>query len=151
MNSETAPNTHPAFVEVIRQMAPGEAKLFAALLPNLPMAAAQLRLENELGHGFDVADHVLDLRSIEEVPPHNTVATWVDNWSRLGLVELNYLNFLVSDGAYSYVETHEAFLTAQQLEAKPNSDGMSLKTTQGHIALTHFGLLFARIVCKYES
>ena len=91
MDADTAQEAHPAFVEVIRQLAPDEARLLAYLhLLNIkytPLLSGQIVVET----GF--VNHAYAFRRLSVFPEHtpfhfsDLIPTYIDNLIRLGLLE----------------------------------------------------------------
>src|SRR5512141_2364232 len=90
MDGRHAPDVHPAFVEIIKQLNSDEARLLPAILPSVSgIPVAEIRKNNTCKPGWTVLEtHILNLKSkSSDVPVEDPrLAAMVDNWVRLGLV-----------------------------------------------------------------
>lgn len=93
MDSNTAEGAHPAFVEIIKQLTPDEAKLVSLFLSDIALPLVNLRWEympNEQGNsgGKEVLVHYSHLGVIAGCEfPHMT-PSYIGNLCRLGLAEV---------------------------------------------------------------
>jgi hypothetical protein len=91
MDAETAGSAHPAFVDMIKNMAPDEAKIMRFLATRDSYPVLDLKLDVKDGGGFIVLRRNLSLIGVDagcEYPKFG--ATYLDNLSRLGLIEVPY-------------------------------------------------------------
>jgi hypothetical protein len=105
--------------------------------------------------------HLLDIRDSDGAASMSAVLpTYVDNWIRLGLMEVAYDAYLTSENAYSWVdsrpETIDAREQVSQRRAPTPPEGQeaevySLKIVKGHMTPTAFGKSFALAVGMFGS
>ena len=146
-DNRTADQAHPAFAEVIKQLAPNEAKLLDRVLNWDGIMAARLKDERSIPpRSFVVLmSHLLPLLETLTGEPKEEpqVPTWVDNWQRLGLVNVTYAEFATGEDAYDWVQTRPEYV---RLAEQPNVT--NLKFDKGLIRVTSFGQQFLRAVTK---
>lgn len=149
MDGRRAATAHPAFVEILKQLTSEEARLLRVpitaqgMLPSAQIYAIEKGtggislLFNHVGYTKAPDGSLVDIESLPAM---------VDNWARLGLVEVNYLVSAVDvDGAdpYHWIQQHPAYLKAV---AKVHEQGHGIKVVPGSMRPTHFGQLFAKAV-----
>ena len=111
MNADTASDAHPAFVDMIRQMDPDEARLMKHLAPpSAPLPLLELRSRQSDGAqaGFSVLERRFGTISYDagcERPDH--LPEYLDNLGRLGLLEIPMGLSLTNPGAYETLRDHE--------------------------------------------
>lgn len=142
---------HPSFAEIIRQLSPAEAAVLPEALTRGMRPIARLEATNPDDKGkVYVTHHILELLDTEtgasfEEP---ALAIWIDNWTRLGLVEVDYSTYLVAEGIYDWVDQHPAMQRAVEWgEAR----GRSIEVTKGVLRPTDFGDRFAEAVTPSSS
>lgn len=136
---------HPSFAEIIKQLTPEEATFLNGLFPMLdsgstPIAKFRLFIdsEDELKGYRDLTSHALP-QSIDRNYYHNSIAIWIDNWIRLGLVHVSYDEFRVGDEAYDWAETSPL---AAAFRAAHEKDEGKIAIVKGILSITSFGSLF---------
>ncbi len=146
MDSRTAGQTHPAFVDVIRQVNSEEARLIVAILASadtLPILNLRIAIEKGAGGHILLKGNVMgtfDAKSkLPIVLPR--MGSMVDNWSRLGLITVNYGEKLMDDAQYAWAETWPEYIEAVQ--ANP---GKEVEFQKGVLRVTNFGREFFRAV-----
>ncbi len=142
MDSRCASKAHPAFVEILRQLTAKEAKLLQLVLSvnYLPI----FRVDGDVIQGGKRTLHtnILDLRNEvtmqpQEDPEHPAM---VDNWVRLGLVNVDYDRHLVSEKEYEFMETRPEVLRCR---AKITSTVNEVVLQKGIMFTTNLGAQFA--------
>ncbi len=147
MDGRTAADVHPAFVEIIRQLTPEEASSLQSILTlsnSIPIAAIKKTTVGE--HGWStVSRHLLNgVDMATRLPVDNPrIPAMVDNWIRLGLVEVNYTQFLVGENAYNWVSERPEYL---RLKAQYETDKVKIEFTKGILYRTALGQQFAQTV-----
>lgn len=145
MNADDQYKIHPSFVEVVKQLDNLEAKLL-----NLIIQDANIKIIGRViyvhPNGIRTKDgnrHILQLLSNGEPFYHPNISIYVDNWVRLGLVEVDYTS-TVSFVEKEYDELQER---KEYLEDNSNPDPELLKSMmKGCIQRTAFGAQFAEVV-----
>lgn len=111
MNAQVSQNAHPAFVEIIRQMTPDEARLMdlLAFKQAFPMITYGRKL-NILNYANDVDTEIL--RHFSLLPYEANCAypdsfpSYLNNLCRLGIVEVKETFFLAGEHLYEPLEEH---------------------------------------------
>lgn len=147
MDGRMADSAHPAFVEIIKQLSAKEAKLITTTLRSssgLPIVELRLNLSAAKGYNILVS-HVLDLKSTDTQEPveDKTMPVMVDNWVRLGLVNVTYQAHLIDESLYGWVKDRPEF---QRHQIAPLIDGQSVTFQKGILVRTAFGKQFANAV-----
>jgi len=145
-DNRRANQAHPAFAEIIKQLAPDEAKLLREVLPrrHLPIA----RIMDEIGRPkgtFDLLmSYLLPIVDAKGEPwEEPRVPTWVDNWKRLGLVDITYDEYLPAKAAYDWVQTRPEYVRFAR-----RAEITHLMFDEGLITSTNFGRQFLRAVTE---
>ncbi len=149
-------------MQTIRQLTATEATYLPQVLKAAhhltPIVQYRAKFEPHAGH-YLIASHVLDLRdSNGEAIVDGMLATYVDNWIRLKLVEVNYGTHLTTPTAYDWEETRperaqaqvkvESLRTtelAQDMKAR-NLTEMNFDMQRGVMVTTALGAHFAEAV-----
>lgn len=140
MDVRTAAGAHPAFVEIIKQLTPDEARIIALFTQPRPYPLLNVRQEYKVSTeiesgGFDILTNFSLLGQEAKCEFPNMTPTYLDNICRLGLAEIPILFQYTTIGAYDDLEKHEDVLAAikeietdEKWKARINRSG--LKVTQ---------------------
>jgi len=147
MDGRIAEGAHPAFVEIIKQLNAEEARLLSGILRSqagLPIVEIRLKTVGEEGW-ITLHRHLLDLRNAQNGQPAESagLAAMADNWTRLGLVEIDYATYLTDETKYNWVEHRPEWLRVKEQYEK---DQKKIEFQKGMMSRTAFGIQFARIV-----
>jgi hypothetical protein len=140
-----AQQAHPAFPDIIKQLSPRETSLLNVILRLTNFATARVKNVVSPDGSFGVLmSHLLPLASdngeLEEEPQ---APTWVDNWQRLGLVDVSYREHLTGDNMYDWVQTRPEYI---RLSKRP--DITKIDFDKGVIKTKDFGQQFFRAVTE---
>jgi hypothetical protein len=139
-NGKRADQAHPAFAEIIKQLSADEAELLKIVLVgnNLQIVRLIDRPAEPAGSYVIKMTHLLPFVNASEDPQVNPrVPTWVDNWIRLGLVNVTYSERASAPNAYNWVESRPEHT---QLAASP--DITRIDFDKGLLRVTDFGRQF---------
>lgn len=150
MDGRIANNAHPAFVEIIKQLDAEDAVLIRdALRSPSAIPIAQVRISTVGEHGYKViATHLLNLRTgpddaEDRAIENSQLPALIDNWSRLGLVEVDYNQHLTGAGSYDWVgQRPELIRLRQKWETEKNK----ITFQNGILIRTQLGVRFAEAV-----
>lgn len=135
---------HPSFSEIVRQLSAAEANILLIMLgrgPNVPIC--EIRLSKESGSHEIIARNIVDLRSVDGTPKVvSRIAVMVDNWARLGLINIDQSSKLTAPEAYAWIDERPEF---KWLREKHKSEG-SVEPLKHIFRVTDFGLLFYEAV-----
>lgn len=147
MDKRKSDSTHPAFVEVIKQMTSREAKNLAYFLGGISgKPIVELRSLNRnakswkegIRHFWDYPE--VDFCAVDDI---FVLPAMVENWIRLGLLSVDYNVELTDKSAYEWVEKKKLFQAVKQAFER---NGFEVKIIRGIITPTMFGHRFARVV-----
>lgn len=154
MDDKYVDAAHPSFVSVIAQLSAPEADLLRLFIGvnegTLNSPIVELRVKFQPGSTHTVhSTHLLNIRDNDGAPLlDQRIPTFVDNWIRLGLVEVRYDAWLTKDGSYAWVEERPEWLAfKQEVEAttfvpREDAESISAEYQQGVLAPTAFGRSF---------
>lgn len=143
MNLRARSIAHPAFVQVVKQLEAIEAVLLKnILLLHDGAPIVQIRHEIKGSGGFNIMfTHVLNFHNKTTLDPIviENSAAMVDNWIRLGLVTVSYVQNFVEPSHYDWVEKRPEYANAllKGLEGK-------IVFQKGLLSVTSFGEQFKR-------
>lgn len=154
MDKETAHGAHPAFVEIIKQLTPDEAKLVGLFVHEIPFPLLSVRWEyknstEEKSGGKDVLVNFSRLGLIAQCEFPQLTPTYIDNLCRLGLAEAPAMFQYTSKGVYDDLENA---LEVQQLKTQieQNPEWKCTFERKG-LRITELGKQFARICVARKS
>jgi hypothetical protein len=144
MDVETAGTAHPSFVEIIRQLSPDEAKLLQYVA--MPFNRALLTIRRGVKEPWTSWN--AEWANLSGYPDTaglvrpDLVPTYLNNASRLGLINLEYSSRLDNGSAYDHLRNTE---TAQKIiKYLDESEEYHPLYAEGHLTPTAFGELFFR-------
>jgi hypothetical protein len=125
MDKSTAHGAHPAFVEIIKQLTPDEAKIISLFVTEVPLPLINLRWEfkpNQDGKtgGQEVLVNYshLGIQACCEFP--NMTSSYINNLCRLGLAEVPTFWQYTNKGVYDALENDPLVLSHKNaIEANP--------------------------------
>lgn len=132
-----ASETHPAFSDVIKQLAGDEARILGQILKAeiLPM----VKVKVTTGGGHQIPFHnMIELTNAQtgEQVVNPSLSAWIDNWTRLGLVERDFANFFTDAARYEWVEKRPEVVHLRV-------EGKAVSFDKGLLRATDFGRRFA--------
>jgi len=147
MDGRVASEAHPAFVEIIKQLDSEEANLIRGVLQSpSAIAIVEVRVTTVGEQGWvTLATHLLNLTSLETSSPveNPKIPAMVDNWVRLGLVDVDYAKHLKAADSYAWVENRPEVARYRQ---EHESETRKLSFANGVIVRTALGVQFAKAV-----
>ncbi|MGB3731689.1 DUF4393 domain-containing protein [Microbacterium sp.] len=143
MDGRIAASAHPAFAEIIAALSAAEVAALDVVLRGGRVLLAEIRVTNDGEEGWATVHRHLSPWTRNGLPDTDPMLpAYLDNWARLGLVELSYMNFATGETTYAWVaerpeyKEHEASLV----------DGQKLIFEKGVATVTEFGKAFSRAV-----
>lgn len=104
MDSETAKNAHPGFVEIIRNLSADEAKVLTFLFTKKVAPIIDIRREEKTeDSGVNVKELVNTICFDSGCEHHNLAGSYLINLERLGLIELDKGRYLTAADAYTRI------------------------------------------------
>lgn len=147
MDGRAASLAHPAFVEIIKQLDSEDARLVRGALQS-PRAIPIVQIHRKLKDGQEynlLVQHLLNLTdSITKKPVEDPqLPAMIDNWIRLGLVEVAYDKHLTDLAQYQWVEQRPEFL---RLSQSSQPEGAKIEYEKGILQRTELGKRFAKAI-----
>lgn len=147
MDGRVADNAHPAFVEIIKQLNSEEAQFIKQILQygkTLPIAQIQATLNDSASYKILIRYLLNNINSTTKTAEENPrLPAMIDNWIRLGLIEVEYDITLTDVALYQWVEQRPEFLYFQKLY---ENDNRKITSQKGILAPTELGKLFAKAI-----
>lgn len=150
MNADKKWQVHPAFVDIIKQLTPDEAKMIKSI-PDfknnlIPLIDVQLFDKGSNGIG----GHQLYITNfgtigIDVIENKLNICSYIDNLIRLKILEIPGTYHLTDSSKYKPIETHPVL---QELIPHVYKDIFDIRYNHKAIEITNFGLLFKKICCS---
>jgi len=110
---------HPAFAEIIKQLNGVEAGILRDVLRShqLPIAQLQASLDINQARGYHVvSNHLINLTNSDtgEAEVNSRFPAMIQNWIRLGLIEVSYEKRLATLENYSWISTRPEFIVEKE-------------------------------------
>lgn len=152
MDGRQMDRSHPAFVEALKQLTATEADLIKNFCCNRNSTAiVQYQSKMIEGHSFnELQRHVMDWHRDGDGDGTRTrieienIQVYVDNWIRLGLVEVDYGQHLSAEGAYDFATARPEH--ARHVEKFAHLSDRKVDFQKGIIRCTDFGFKFGQAV-----
>lgn len=142
---EQAEDAHPSFAGIIRQLSADEAGLLQLVSPNRAMPIVEVRATNDSIGQFRVLEpnliNVIDLRNGQPLE-EGRAAMWIDNWSRLGLIEVSFSVMHPAPEAYDWVTDRPEYRRHAEQDL---GEGFRMEFKRGLLTPTAFGRQFINV------
>jgi hypothetical protein len=144
MDRDTALEAHPAFVEILRQLTPDEAKIVGQFAVKRPFPLITVRADMKAGGGgVDVLRH-FSLIGEEAGCLHPTLTpSYLDNLCRLGLADIPAFMTYTTPGTYEPLEQH-AFVRALIATVEKDFQDRTARIERKGLIVTSFGRQFCQ-------
>jgi hypothetical protein len=151
MNIKTANGAHPAFIEIIKQLTPDEAKLMKYFSQDIvfPMINISWKQVEEKSIGSTTILNHYSLFGYEancEYP--SLTPQYLDNLERLGLIEMPQDLYYTAQGIYDKIENHTDVVRIKEGIERDKSKKIEIE--RAILRLTYFGKKFCNI-CIFEK
>lgn len=147
MDARNSSSAHPGFTDVLKQLdaleVPYLREVLTAGIGSWPVVRFERTIADTKG-ALIVLNHVLDWRDGVHSAFNPMTAAYVDNWIRLGLIEVSYSTYLTADTAYNWVESRVDYLNYK--ETFEATEGVTLSYERGVVRLTEWGKGFAKAI-----
>lgn len=148
MNKDRVKDAHPAFIDIISQMTPDDARLFKKIVITKLCPKIDVGVAAKQGGHVVVIPNMLTKNFLEVLQYPDLAPSYLDNLQRLNLIQF-------SSGVYQEFYTNKELYTplredprVKALEGKLDLENQSLKIMEGHIRVTSFGHTFFHAVYK---
>jgi|GEM_PF-621774 len=141
-DSRSSAVAHPGIAEVIKQLSGNEARLLAQILAARLTPAIRIKTAISGSSGFQIAHScIIQLTNLGtgQQATNLDLPGWLDNWSRLGLIEKDFSNHFTDTARYAWRDENPLVL---QLREK----GLSVQFDNGIVKTTDFGVMFEKAV-----
>lgn len=146
MNADKKWQVHPAYVDIIKQLCPDEAKYLKALpalsMANHPLIDVKFAIgSNSKGENYAVSNFTTYNLDLLEYP--QKICSYIDNLVRLNLIEIPAYQYIVNQQVYDELENHPMIqnpIAGEQKDIKYSYEHKVFK-------LTNFGVSFVNTVC----
>ncbi|NLR74392.1 DUF4393 domain-containing protein [Leeia aquatica] len=145
MDGRAASVAHPAFVEIIKQLDSEDARLVRNVLQSEDaVPIVQIRRINANSTFSILVPHIFDLKNTAGIRVENPMTSaMIDNWIRLGLVEIRYDVWLDEPFSYSWVELRPEYI---RFAGSSLVDKEEVTYQRGGLMRTELGKRFAAAV-----
>lgn len=142
MNVETQSITHPAFVEVIKQLSPFDVKILRILRDNYYWPVAKLKFKLKDSSGIKTFPD--DIFPFPEMYQNNykDYSSGVDSLVRLGILSIDYTTPLADESDYDLIYQHPVFRFLERAIKDDLLDAKELNLIKGVWEWTGFGKKF---------
>ena len=154
MDKNTASGAHPAFVDIIKQLTPDEAKLvklftFPMALPLLDVRLDYKTQTEDKSGGYEIMMNFSQLGEIAACEFPALTPTYIDNLCRLGLAEIPSMFQYTGKGVYDALENSEIIKQAKL--NNENSPDFNLTINRKGLRVTQLGRQFVAICVTQKS
>lgn len=143
-------SAHPAFVEIIRQLTSREAGLLKVFLKTDGQAIARIQKERlpteqaiQPRAQQTIVRYLTSLRRAGTPVEQDGLGMMIDNWIRLGLVEVDFIRSYATEDAYKWTKERPEYKRACA-QCDPETEKVVL--VHGILRVTEFGQRFAAVV-----
>lgn len=143
MDNRTAHQSHPSYVEVIKQLTSDEAKILRLIKPDISYPVINVRLYNTVQDTHQFANYITNFSLFSyqaNCQSPKLGPMYIENLSRLGLINIDYQTYSVHHNAYKELENHPVVIDEAHKVAENNN--MSKEIIRGSITLSNYGALF---------
>lgn len=154
MDKSTAQIAHPAFVEIIKQLTPDEAKIIGLFVTSMPFPIITVRWEyvdNEDGKagGQDILNNYSHLGVIAGCELPHLTPTYIDNICRLGLAEVPTFLEYTASGVYDSLENDQQ---VKSIQSRYENDPMrKVEIERKGLKITQLGRQFAQVCVQQKA
>ncbi|GAB6170893.1 Abi-alpha family protein [Paradesulfitobacterium aromaticivorans] len=139
MDVETALKAHPAFVEILKQLSPDEARILGRFQEHIPIPILSMRSVDSRGYYTTLLHNFTTVAELAGCALPQLVTSYVDNLVRLGLAEISYERYSIDPGAY---EAELAHPTVVGMKTYIENNERSVEIRQGVLERTNLGKQF---------
>ena len=146
MNSDTKDSVHPAFIEIIKQLSPFEAKLMKSFSAKTdwPIIAISLSTDALNRSGFDCLKHMLSPEFGVNAENYTTFAIAIDNLIRLNLILVDYSSGFTDKTLYDPILNSNSFIEIKEYISSLDTDNYCFNKN-GTLTLSYLGQSFTHI------
>jgi hypothetical protein len=147
MDRNSTDKAHPAFVDIIRNLTPAEARLLSFFVKEDNIPLININKQEEDGSILLVANYTL-LNEYLNLESDLKICTYITNLCRLGILEIPSGVYLAKKEIYNLIENSK---TVNEIKTMAEEEGKSLKIDRRLLRLTRFGKDFITCVIGNEK
>lgn len=145
MVSDTKNGVHPAYVEIIKQLSPDEAKLLKHIsTEDKGYPLIDIKIVNSEGGFHTVMHHFTDIAEGVCEEPENTLS-YLDNLERMRLIDVPWGLYIGDDSEYEKILQHPKVLSVLNFQTP---EGWTFETKKEKFEITQFGRDFINVCIK---
>lgn len=145
MSSVMKNDVHPAFVEIIKQLCPDEAKVMKEFYKESPFPTLSVRKENKSHEGVYIISDFSNIGYIASCEYPSEIMKYFDNLIRLGLLKkASSLSELTNEKFYEELMNHP-FINGIVSTIKLDNEFISIEYKKSYISITDFGESFCSV------
>jgi hypothetical protein len=148
MERATAYKAHPAFVEILKQLSPDEARIMGLFTTQTVFPTVTVWADIEPGNGIDVLRNFSALPFTAGCEHPELGANYLDNICRLGLAIMDDGHQVTVPNPYQWLRTHAVVRDAES--AANSLPGRRAVVTEGMLKVTKLGEQFVE-ACVTKS
>ena len=152
MNMDIKDEVHPAFVEIIKQLSPLDARLLKKFIDKnystYAILTSRLYNSNVNNCGFNYMEHIINPEFGMNMSNFNEYKVSLLNLERLGLINIDYDNNIIYDYMYEEIMCGDIINHCKNDAVSMYEDYSDLKFIKGSLNITHFGAVFGNICIK---
>lgn len=133
VDNRKSDETHPSFVEIIKQLSPLDAHILQLFKNRSSFPSVDIRLKSKNEGYKPFQNHITPLYPEKD---YKLYAVSITNLQRLGLLNIDYNIFFTDQSAYNFVNQHIAYKNAEQEIEKVKNDYQSVDFQKGTIQTT---------------
>jgi len=147
MNIDTKWNVHPAFVDIIKQLTPDEAKILKILPPFImvshPLIDVRIRFKNK-GENTHISNFTTF--GLDKIENKGNICTYIENLARLKLIEIPPLKKINNDRIYEELAKNPIVINS--IDKSFFTDDFVLDYEPKMFKITNLGISFVKTCCK---
>lgn len=144
MNSVVKNGVHPAFVEIIKQLSPDEAKILKYIYNSKYVPIIGMKAHKVSGGEVDVVKAFSNITELCACEAPQSYDRYFDNLSRLALISIPDDERLVNNVLYDPLKQHP-WIMGVKAHLEKREDVSSITFTEKHLELSAFGKQFCNI------
>ena len=138
MNVDTKSSAHPAFVDIIKQLTPDEAKFIKSLNCSYQFYPLVDIIAENKKNSFHYLLKNFTVRKLAELSCPDCISTYIENLSRLSIIEIHESTFVTDTRVYDEIENTEKISSL----LKANEDGYTTRLNKKSYTVTDFEMSF---------
>ncbi|MFJ8071624.1 DUF4393 domain-containing protein [Peribacillus sp. NPDC096447] len=123
IDSRKNTETHPSFVEIIKQLSPLDASILNNFKNIKQYSIAEIRFTKETLEYHTYQKHIMNFKDNHSFKSY---ATSLSNLERLGLFNIDYSSHSANESEYDFIKVHPAYIEAEQKINESKYEGFTM-------------------------